>query len=207
MHRRHYLAVGVTTALPTFAGCLGDNRDSSSGNGDTDGNNSENGDTGTDDSANGEDGSSETGNGGDDTTNSSDDIGDDESGTGNREGIDPMCEIDNEIDELTVVGCESHTEGTQYVVSATIRNDGTRETSLYDYEKKAWIYESEETAGRGIDTSQSFDISGFDMAPGDTGTITITLVIGPEDVTTDDIQRYVFELDCWSATEAVYCPA
>lgn len=217
MNRRRYLAVGVTSALTTFAGCLGDDGSDDSGNGD-DGTNesgngetgntdSGNGDTGTNGSANGEDGTTETGNGDDETTNSSDENDGEETDTGDQRDIDSMCEIDNEVDELTIVSCESQTQGDQYLVSATIRNDGDQETSLYDYEKKAWIFESNETIGRGIQTSQSFDVENFDIAPGDTGSITFTLVISPEDITTDDIQRYVVELGCWSATDAVYCPA
>lgn len=196
MHRRHYLAVGVTTALPTFAGCLGDDGSTDSGNGDTQ----------TDGSSNGEDGTTDTGNGDDETTNSSDENGGEETDTGEESAIDAMCEIDNEVDQLTVVSCESRTQGDQYVISATIRNDGDQETSLYNYEKKAWIYESTETVGRGIETSQSFDVENFDIAPGETGTVTFTLVITPDDITTADIQRYVVELGCWSATDAVYCP-
>lgn len=206
MHRRHYLAVGLTSALTTVAGCLGGNGSNDSENGDTGTNDSGNGDTGTDGSATGENGTTETGNGDDETTNSSDENDGNETDAGDQLDIDSMCEIDNEVDELTIVTCESQTQGDQYIVSATIRNDGDQETSLYDYEKKAWIYDSNETIGRGIETSQSSDVENFDLAPGETGSVTFTLVISPDDVTTADIQRYVVELGCWSATEAVYCP-
>lgn len=42
-------------------------------------------------------------------------------------------------------------------------------------------------------------------SPGEMGMITISPVIEPEDVTTDNIRRYIFELGCWSATDEMYC--
>lgn len=200
--RRRFLAAAAFATTGVLAGCAGGGSDGD--NGGTDSADDET-DDGTDESRNGNGGTDESENGNGGTETPSGDTETPESDSTEQLSVESMCEAGNIVDELSIVGCQSEIQGDNFVITATVRNDGDQQTAISDYTLRAWVYESQDTSGRGIQSSLSVSGGSFDIAPGETDELTFTKNITADDSSPDDIQRYVIEIYCGTIADGVYC--
>lgn len=148
----------------------------------------------------GDDGGSDDDGGGSDDGSSDDGNGSSDDGP----SIESMCNVSDEVDGLSVIGCQSETTSEALVVTVTLENDGDQQANLFDYQLQSRIYDSETIAVENLITpSVTQTYSGTQLQPGDT--TTVTFEISPQgDATVEDIVQYQIELGCGSGGGA-YC--
>lgn len=122
--------------------------------------------------------------------------------------IESACQVaQTDLEELSVVGCQSGEEDGNLVVDVTIRNDGQQETDLFEYDLEVTPYDATE-----VDPSN--DIGGGGQSntyPSDTvvqpgGTRTVVARVALADSTSpSDVQLYTVAVQCGSFSEGLYC--
>lgn len=127
--------------------------------------------------------------------------------TTRRQGIEPMCYVDNSVDEFSVVRCESEIKDDQLIISVTIRNDGDQTADFFNYSVGATIYGSNEPD---FDSSipSSAGIEGpddDDVPPGGTISYTIAMIAYQDGDSIDDVKSYRAEVSCNNPDSGVYC--
>lgn len=119
--------------------------------------------------------------------------------------IESMCEVTDDVEGLSVVGCQSEIKSEDLLITVTVRNDGDQVADLYDHHLSATVHKSTETTGLGVTGSVVVSYPGdSEVPPGETGQATIRAAPNP-DISVEDIQRYVVELSCGFGADGVYC--
>lgn len=199
MNRRILLkraAAGMTALSSTaLSGCSGDGDDETTDAG-------EGSDGATPDSSEGGDDGTATETDSDDVTERSDDGTDPETDTQTEESSIPGELGENTIEELTITGFSvANAYPESFRVEVTVQNEGEKTVSLSDHGFGLVTYDVD---GNDISTDGSGTLEADDVAPGETGTLIVTMSFTGS-TSTDAIARYEVTLTCGRFDDEGYC--
>lgn len=119
-----------------------------------------------------------------------------------------MCQVGQDnIDEFSIVGCQSEGQDGNFVVDMQVRNDGDQETDLFDYEVAVTPYDGAEASdSNNIDAggqSTSFP-EGSVVQPGDTRLVVVRVAL-IDSASPSDVALYTATVKCGTFSDGVYC--
>lgn len=189
--------LGAAGLLAGLAGCTGGGNGGDDGGGDGSSPSGESDATDTETQA-----SMDTQEGGDTTT--------EQSTTAASSGptIESTCQVaQTDLEELSVVGCQSEGQDGNLVVEVTIRNDGQQETDLFEYDLEITPYDATEAdpsnsiGGGGQSNTYPGDTV---VQPGETRSVTARVALA-DSASPSDVQLYTVAVQCGTFSEGLYC--
>jgi hypothetical protein len=122
--------------------------------------------------------------------------------------VESMCQVaETDLEELSVVGCQSSAEDGNLLVDVTIRNDGQQETDLFEYDLEVTPYDATEvdSANNIGGGGQSNTYPGDTVAqPGETRSVTAVVALA-DSASPSDVQLYTVAVQCGTFSEGLYC--
>jgi len=117
-----------------------------------------------------------------------------------------MCNVSNNVDGLSIVGCQSEAQSETLRITVTVENDGDQDANLFSYRLQSRAYSSSETSTENnVTGSVTVTYQGTPEVPAGE-TAEVAFEITPESgVSVEDIQQYRIELDCGVGADGVYC--